>query len=69
MYVVNRLKRASGILLGDVIDITTFVRPLHLVPKFGQEVDPALTQKNALSIAKNFYVNCFWDKEIYQAVY
>jgi len=69
MYVVHRLQRASGALLGDVVDLATFVRPLHLVPKFGMELDPDISQHNALNIAKNFYVNCFWDKEIYQAVY
>jgi hypothetical protein len=70
MYVVERSRRSDGSPLGDVVPLAAIARPIDLVPKFTASFDfNLINADNVLEEWDKFYVNCFWDKETYQAVY
>lgn len=71
MYLINRELRQNGVRFGDVIELDAIVRSLHLVPKFpkSSDIPEEWKSENVLELCNSFYVNCFWEKEIYQAVY
>lgn len=68
MYVVSRLEE-DGVRDGAIILIASIVRFVQLVPKFGSIAAPELTAHNSMDICRDYYINSFADKEIYQAVW
>ena len=64
-YIVKRSTRADGSCLGDIIPLlqTRILTPL--VPQYGIQADPKLTSRNNLEYSTEFYVNHFFDKELY----
>jgi hypothetical protein len=69
MYQVERQLLEDGNAKGMLIDISSIVRFVQLVPNFGPKVSLTLTPQNAMEYCKSFYINSFSDKESYQAVY
>lgn len=67
MYTVQR--RSDGVPYGDIIDVDTIARHIQLIPKFGGRIDPMLNEDNSADITRSYYVNCFFSKETYQAVW
>ncbi len=55
--------------IGGVIRLTDIWRPIQLTPVFGKECPANWDLNNAVELAKEFYVNSFWDKETYMTVY
>lgn len=68
LQIVCRRKRASGRPFGDVVELETIVRPLQLTPVFGCTANPLFSPENVMDIGQLYYLNSFWDKELYQAV-
>lgn len=68
LQIVGRKHRANGRPFGDVVELGTIVRPLQLTPVFGTKANPLFNPENVLDIGVLYYVNSFWDKELYQAV-
>lgn len=64
-YVVQRSTRANGSRLGDVVPLLQARIPIPLVPRYGVKADPKLTSRNSLEYSTEFYVNRFFDKEVY----
>jgi hypothetical protein len=64
-YVVKRSTRADGSRLGDVIPLLQARIPAPLVPRYGIRADPKLTSRNSLEFSTEFYLNRFFDKELY----
>jgi len=64
-YVVKRSTRANGSRLGDIIPLLQARIPAPLVPRYGVQADPKLTSKNSLEYSTEFYLNRFFDKELY----
>ncbi len=52
-----------------MIRLTDIWRPIQLTPVFGKECPANWDLNNAVELAKEFYVNSFWDKETYMTVY
>ena len=69
MYQVERQILEDGNAKGMLIDISSIVRFVQLVPNFGPNVCSTLTPHNVMEYCKYFYINSFSDKESYQAVY
>ena len=71
MYRVKRQLLEDGSAKGMLIDISSIVRFVQLVPDFGPGVSStsSLTPYNVMEYCKYFYINSFSDKESYQAVY
>lgn len=55
--------------IGGVIPLTDIWRPIQLIPVFGKKCPVTWDSDNAVELSKEFFVNSFWDKETYQAVY
>ena len=55
--------------LGMVVEVASIARAVHLIPDYGSTVHPVLNAANCLDLCQTFWVNCFLDKETYQAVY
>ena len=68
MYVVSR-ERAGGVCRGEVIPLSRIQRFVHLVPRFGPVTSDLLTTNNSMDICREYWVNSFADKEIYQAIW
>lgn len=70
MFIVRPTFRSDGSRIGDVVELESIVWPLQLIPKFGKAVDASITHQNVYSVENmSYFVNSFWDKEVYQAVY
>jgi hypothetical protein len=70
MYRVQRSFR-DGKPDGDIILVDSISRFVQLIPRFGPTIGKKtlLTAQNSMDMCKDYYVNSFADKEIYQAVY
>lgn len=69
MYKIVRSVRSDGSRRGLIIRLTDTWRPVEVVPHFGKECPEEWTACNAVELAKEFYVNNFSDKEIFQNIY
>jgi len=65
MYVVKRSSRSSAARLGDVVPLSQARIPAPLIPRYGNRADPKLTAQNSLEFSTEFYINRFFDKELY----
>jgi len=65
MYVVKRSLRSNGVRLGDVVPLSQARIPAPLIPRYGDRADPKLTAQNSLEFSTEFYLNHFFDKELY----
>ncbi len=66
--VVRQLER-DGSRRGMIAKLTDIWRYVEMVPKFGKRCDPEWHSDNACELAKEFYLNSFADRDIYQSVY
>ena len=57
--------RANGSRLGDIVPLLQARIPTPLVPRYGTQADPKLTSRNSLEYSSEFYLNRFFDKELY----
>ncbi|KAG1856135.1 hypothetical protein F4604DRAFT_1590413 [Suillus subluteus] len=55
--------------IGDVIPVTQIVAPVHLIPRFGRKADPRLTMQSSINHTTEFYLNKFWNKELFFALH
>ncbi len=69
MFRVVRQLNRDGSRHGAVVRLTDIWRYVEMVPRFGKRCDPEWNSENACELAKEFYLNCFADKDIYQSVY
>lgn len=54
MFILKRVMRADGTLMGDIIPLEQLCSHADLVPRFGPKADVRLTKKPALPMAMNF---------------
>ena len=64
-YILKRSSRANGSRLGDVVPLLQARIPAPLVARYGVKADVKLTSKNSLEYSTEFYLNRFFDKELY----
>ena len=65
MFVLKRSSRSNGTRIGDVIPLSQTRIPAPLIPRYGLKADPKLTSRNSLEFSTEFYLNSFFDKELY----
>ncbi|KIM61614.1 hypothetical protein SCLCIDRAFT_121795, partial [Scleroderma citrinum Foug A] len=51
--------------LGDIIPLSQLHTFVHLIPRFGQTTDCQLTQYNSMELLNEFYLNKYFDKNMY----
>lgn len=66
LYVVKRAHRTDGSRIGDFIPLSHCRIPVQLVPRFGAKADPRLTSRNSMEWSKEFFLNAYFDKDIFQ---
>jgi hypothetical protein len=70
MYRVSR-PGAGMRINASVISVASIARFVQLIPVFGPNPDdePELNANTSMAIVRDYYVNSFADKQIYQSVY
>ena len=57
--------RSNGTRMGGVVPLSQIQTPTPLIPKYGLKADLKLTSHNSLEFSTEFFLNCFFDKELY----
>ena len=65
MYVVKRATRSNGTRMGDVVPLTQIRSTAPLIPRYGSRAHPKLTSRNSMEFSTEFYLNKFFDKDLY----
>lgn len=68
MYVLKRSERSDGTILGDVVPLGQIRTLLSLVPRFGAEANKQLTKETSLEFSREFWLNRYFDKELFYAL-
>lgn len=58
----------NGERVGDVVPLSHLRSPVHLIPRFGKSANPRLTPHSSYELSTEFWLNRFWNKEIYYAL-
>ena len=65
MYVIKRASWSNGARMGGVVPLLQTQIAAPLIPKYGPRADPKLTSRNSLEFSTEFFLNHFFDKELY----
>lgn len=65
MYVLKRARRSDGTIMGGILPLCQTRALVDLVPRFGNEADRRLTKANILEYSAEFWLNKYFDKEIF----
>ncbi|KAH9164866.1 hypothetical protein EDB89DRAFT_2116190 [Lactarius sanguifluus] len=65
MYLLKRARRIDGAIMGDVVPLAQLRTLVDLVPRFGAEADKRLTKETALEYSLEFWLNRYFDKELF----
>ena len=68
MYVLKRARRTDGTVIGGVIPLSQIRALVGLVPRFGAEADRHFTKMNSLEYSTEFFLNKYFDKELFFAL-
>jgi hypothetical protein len=66
LYVFKRALRADKTRIGDIIPLSHCRAPVQLVPRFGDYADARLTSSNSMEWSREFFLNAYFDKDIFQ---
>jgi hypothetical protein len=69
MYSVEYIRYPDNRRVGSVIPLASICRQVQLVPCYGAQVHPTLNSNNSMDAWRRYYINSFFDKECYQAVW
>ena len=65
LYLLKRAVRSTGELLGDIIPLDQLRSLVDVAPRFGEEASPKLTNANSIVFANEFWLNKYFDKELF----
>ncbi|KAH9015454.1 hypothetical protein EDB85DRAFT_1868605 [Lactarius pseudohatsudake] len=68
MYLLKRARRIDGAIMGDVVPLAQLRTLVDLVPRLGAEADKRLTTETALEYSLEFWLNRYFDKELFYAL-
>lgn len=55
---------------GEILELSNVARQIQLIPKYGARICSTITSDNSLEDdAGRYFINSFWDKEVFQAVW
>jgi len=69
MYILRRAWRANNDRIGGIIRVTQIMASVHLIPHLGKVANPRLTMQTSVNHSHEFYLNKFWNKEIFSALH
>ncbi|KAF9237842.1 hypothetical protein BU15DRAFT_62863 [Melanogaster broomeanus] len=69
MHILKRATRSSGSPFGSALPLNQLRSFAHIVPKFGRSADSRLNCFNSSHFSDLFYLNKYFDKDFYYALY
>ena len=69
LYVLKRGKRTDNSIIGDVVPLRQLRALVDLVPRFYEAAPRALTNKNSSVYSTEFFLNKYFDKEMFWALH
>ena len=68
LYLLKRAARSNGEIAVDIIPLNQLRSLVDVSPRFGEKANPRLTNGNSLSFATEFWLNKYFDKELFYAL-
>lgn len=68
MYVLKRSHRSDGSIMGDVVPLRQVRTLLDLIPRFGPDANKQLTKETSLELCLEFWLNKYFEKELFYAL-
>ena len=68
MHILKHVIRSNGIRVGDIIPLQHIRSPAHAIPRFGKEANSRLTVRTSYELSNEFWLNKYWNKEIFYAL-
>jgi hypothetical protein len=68
LYLLKRAKRANGEEIGGIIPLDQLRSLVDIAPRFGERADPRFTNASSLTYATEFWLNKYFDKELFYAL-
>jgi len=68
LYVLKRSERSDRTTMGDVVPLRQVKALLDLVPRFGADANKQLTKETSLEFSREFWLNKYFDKELFYAL-
>jgi hypothetical protein len=68
LYILKRAKRANQSIVGDVVPLEQLRALVELTPRFGAQADRRLTKTNSLAYSLEFFLDKYFDKEMFFAL-
>ena len=65
LFILKRATHSNGELAGDVIPLNQLRSLVDVAPHFGEKANPQLTNTNSLPFATEFWLNKYFDKELF----
>lgn len=65
LFLLKRATRSDGELVGDIIPLDQLRSLVDLEPRFGEKANSQLTNANSLSFATEFWLNKYFNKELF----
>ena len=51
--------------MGDIVPISQIRTAAPLIPRYGSRADPKLTSRNSMEFSTEFFLNKYFDKNLY----
>jgi hypothetical protein len=68
MHVLKCAKHANGAPVGDIVPLGQLRAFIHIIPQLGPVADARLTKANSTHYHSSFFLNKYFDKQIYDAL-
>ena len=68
LYLLKRATCSNNEVAGDIIPLNQLRSLVDVAPRFGKKANPQLTNSNSLSFASEFWLNKYFDKELFYAL-
>ncbi|KAG2058765.1 hypothetical protein BDR06DRAFT_980181 [Suillus hirtellus] len=69
MHTLAWAKHANGILVGDIVPLMQLQAFVNIILKLGAAADPRLTKSTSVHYHSSFYLNKYFNKQIYDTLY
>lgn len=69
LYILKRARRSDGELVGDIVPLDQIRALVDIVPRFGLKADPHFTKVNSTLQSNEFWLNKYFDKELFYALH
>lgn len=68
LFLLKRARRSDGEMAGDIIPLNQLRSLVDVSPRFGEKANPRLTNANSLSFASEFWLNKYFNKELFYSL-